>query len=137
MDLLRGLERRLTALEEDMGRYGSALLRKQSRKPQRDDPYPCEACQHVLGWYNREADQLRVSHLGMVVSMKLGPGGEVTLVCPTCGEVSMLSTDLPFSGEIELRPDGSTTLSVDTLRELLAQAERNGGVVTLAAGQRA
>lgn len=130
-EIALSVQRRLAALEGEQASIASALGAALKRKPVRDEPYQCAGCHAILAWYQRSADTLRVVHMGLVVRLTLGPGGMVRFTCPTCGEVADLDTSTPFTGELLVRPGGGAVLDAETLRNLLAQAESNGGTVTL------
>ncbi len=131
-DQTLAIERRLAGVEQELDSakqaLGAALKRN---KPPRDEPYQCGGCHRILGWYHRAADELRVSHMGLVIRFKLGPGGIAQFTCPTCGAVEDLDTTTEFTGELQVRPGGGAVLDVAALKQLLAQAESNGGAITL------
>lgn len=131
-DVIASLQRRLAGLENEQASVASALgaALKRGQRP-RDEPYQCPACHTIMAWYHRPTDTLRVTHMGLVLRLNLGPGGLVRFTCHTCGEVQDLDTSTPFTGELLVRPGGGAVLDVDALRALLAQAESNGGTVTL------
>jgi hypothetical protein len=99
--MLRSLGRRLDTLESEVVAPMIAtvqLLDKKVRDSHDDDdaagmqkghqPWKCEACRSLLGYYDAVKDLLRIRVKDYHVQVKLGVDGFVEVPCRRCGHVN-------------------------------------------------
>lgn len=55
-------------------------------------PWLCDACTNLLGWYDKTNDELRIVGT-MPIWIRPGAGGSTTMVCPACGHRCVVLDD--------------------------------------------
>lgn len=103
------IERYLDALGRDIDTQGKQiafLMQKEGAKleeagsddepvQQLDVTWQCVKCGHRLGYYSPSDDVLRVRHKDLTLWVSPGPGGQISIVCRSCGELNTISSDEP------------------------------------------
>jgi hypothetical protein len=102
-----------------------------ARKP-KDTIWCCVKCGHRIGFYDTDADVIRVRYKDFIAYCRVGIGGYLTVICRQCSETNVLNYEPgPNEEGLPVR-DGGAVFDVETLEHLLAQArEAPDGTVTV------
>lgn len=90
------LQARLSTLEADLGK-ALALLSARTDEPADDErrgravadvAWKCKKCSTLLGFYDADADVMRMRYKDDVSYVRVGEGGFIQKICRGCGEIN-------------------------------------------------
>mgnify|MGYP003661529302 CR=1 FL=1 len=113
-DRMTKLERHLRGLDQELSSLSAVAASMQTDKAEEEDTrgsanpdhiWVCRKCGARLGFYDPEADLLRVRYKDFVTYIQIGKGGYVEVLCRSCSEMNRATWE-----EANVKPiNGKTT----------------------------
>lgn len=87
---MEGMEQELQVLTSLMQSETSPQSQIQKSTSVRDQPWRCENCKSLLGWYNADKEIMRIRYKQQMIYVRVGVGGFLQSICPGCSEPNIL-----------------------------------------------